>query len=308
MSETVVHTTAAWRGIFAIPVTPFHDDLSIDHDGLRRQVEFCLASGADGLVYPGVVSEFFTLSDTERRSAVETILHAAEGRIPAIAGVAAPSAPVAADLARHAADAGATGVMAMLPYVQHFHPPAAAQISAYFHAIATAGKLPIVLQNARIGHTVPDAVLPGLIDDVPAIRYLKEERAPGTHQLSAAIANVGPKLDGVFAGFGGIHLLSELDRGAAGSMPAPPIVDVLVAAYRHHRAGDRAAARELLTPLGGYFGLESLYNLSIIKELLVRRGVIASTACRAPAPVLDAVDANELAEILDSAGVRPWTG
>ncbi|MXX26217.1 MAG: dihydrodipicolinate synthase family protein, partial [Caldilineaceae bacterium SB0668_bin_21] len=34
-----------WRGIFAIVVTPFTDDLLLDEEGLRRQVAFCIEAG-----------------------------------------------------------------------------------------------------------------------------------------------------------------------------------------------------------------------------------------------------------------------
>ena len=55
------------RGVVPIPVTTFGSDGALDLAGLRSQVEFCLGHGADGILYPGVVSEFYTLTDEERR-------------------------------------------------------------------------------------------------------------------------------------------------------------------------------------------------------------------------------------------------
>ncbi len=42
-----------WRGIFAIVVTPFTDELELDEAALRRQIGFCIEAGAAGLVGPG---------------------------------------------------------------------------------------------------------------------------------------------------------------------------------------------------------------------------------------------------------------
>ncbi len=287
-----------WRGIFAIPVTPFDASGAVDDESLARQVRFCVDKGAHGIVYPGVVSEFFSLDDDERRTATEIVVKAVDGAIPVVAGVTATSAQGAARAAAEAEDFGADGVMATLPYVQHFFTPDDAFVHEYFGAISAACELPIVLQNARIGHPIPIGRLGSVIDANPRIRYLKEETSPSTHRLTDALAAVGAKLDGVFAGLGGVFLMSELDRGAIGSMPAPPFVDVLSRAYGLYDAGDRAGARAELAPLASLFTLELLYNLAVIKEVLVRRGVIDTVTCRTPVPRLDAIDQRELDELL----------
>jgi len=84
MTDTTTRETqqARLHGVVPIPVTTFDPDGSLDLGGLRSQVDFCLDSGADGILYPGVVSEFYTLTDDERRSAVETVVDAVAGRAP----------------------------------------------------------------------------------------------------------------------------------------------------------------------------------------------------------------------------------
>lgn len=295
-----------WRGIFVIPVTPFRPSGQVDQGSLARQIEFCIASGAHGIVYPGVVSEFFALGDDEREIATSVVIEAAAARVPVVVGVSAASTPVAASLAGHARKAGAAGVMAMLPYVDHFFAPDDAFVERHFAAIAEAGGLPMILQNARIGHSVGFPQLGRLVAANPLVRYLKQETSPCTHELSAALEAVGNQVDGVFSGLGSVYLINELDRGACGSMPAPPFVDILVDAYSRYVAGNRGAARDVLAPLGSLFNLELLYNVAVIKEILFRRGVIAHTTCRVPAPNLDSVDHGELDELLAVAGVGQW--
>ena len=52
-----------WSGIHIPIITPFKDDYSIDEDGLRRLVDYCIEEQkADGLVPCGTTGESPTLS------------------------------------------------------------------------------------------------------------------------------------------------------------------------------------------------------------------------------------------------------
>src|SRR5882672_8983770 len=102
--------SAPWRGIFTIPCTPFTDYGELDLDSLRRELGFCVEAGAHGVVAPVNASEFWTLTDEERRSVAEVIVNTVDGRIPTVIGVAGGSAEVAVEFARHAVSVGADAV------------------------------------------------------------------------------------------------------------------------------------------------------------------------------------------------------
>ena len=72
-----------FRGVFAIPPTPF-DDLTgaVDEVSLRRCVEFCVAAGAHGIVAPVNASESTALTDAERLRVTEVLVEQAAGRVP----------------------------------------------------------------------------------------------------------------------------------------------------------------------------------------------------------------------------------
>jgi 4-hydroxy-tetrahydrodipicolinate synthase len=288
----------ALAGVCPVLVTPFDARQRIVPDELAAQVEWVVGAGAGAVVYPGVVSEFFTLSERERQETLRVVIGAAAGRVPVVAGVSAPSAPVAGDIAREAEQAGAAAVMAMMPYVPFFFAPTKEFALGYYRAIADACALPIVLQNARIGHPLSASVIGELVDRLPSIRYVKEENFPSPHALGAAIEALRGRVDGVFGGLGGAHIAQELERGAVGTMPSPALADVLVSSYQLWRADDRDGANALLAGLGGLFMLEHLYNVSLVKEVLRRRGVISSVETRVPAPALDSVDLAEIAALL----------
>ena len=61
---------ATLAGVFPIVATPFRADRSPDVGDLARVVDFIVSAGADGLVFPGVASEFETLAADERRTLV----------------------------------------------------------------------------------------------------------------------------------------------------------------------------------------------------------------------------------------------
>ena len=81
-----------WSGIHIPIITPFKDDYSIDEDGLRRLVDYCIEEQkADGLVPCGTTGESPTLSHEEHYRVIELVIKAAAGRVPVIAGTGSNS-------------------------------------------------------------------------------------------------------------------------------------------------------------------------------------------------------------------------
>ncbi|HEY3108008.1 MAG TPA: dihydrodipicolinate synthase family protein [Chloroflexota bacterium] len=291
-----------WRGIFAILLTPFDEDGSLDERSLRREVDFVIAGGAHGIVAPVNTSEFYLLADEERRRLAELVVDQAAGRIPVVVGVAAPSAPAAEALARHAAAIGAAGVIAMPPYVVRVADDA---IRDYYARIARAAEgIPLVVQNVggQVGAPLSAAFVAGLIDEVATARYVKEETLPSTHRIAELIRVAGDRLDGVFGGSGGRFLVDELRRGASGLMSGCHLVDAQVRVYELLRAGDEAGARAAFARQLPTQNLWSLLGLGLAKEVLRRRGVFGTTVCRRPDVALDAQDRAELDAALAEVG------
>jgi dihydrodipicolinate synthase/N-acetylneuraminate lyase len=206
-----------WRGIFAIPVTPFHDDTEVDEDSLRRQLDFSVEAGAAGIVHPVMASEFFTLTDEERLALIPLVTRQVAGRAPVVIGVAATSLQGARRFATAARDAGADAVIAMPPYVTRF---SADDVLRYFEAIAAAAAVPVFVQNAGVAAMNP-ATLLKLVREIPGIHYVKEEVAPAHHNIARLVEAKEPALWGVFGGGGAQNLIDELRRGAGGQIRGP---------------------------------------------------------------------------------------
>jgi 4-hydroxy-tetrahydrodipicolinate synthase len=292
------------RGIIAIPVTPFDDSYALDEVGLRRVVRFSLDCGAHGLLAPVNASEWYTLSDAERCRAVEIMLDEVSNAVPVIVGVTAQSVPLSIELAHHAQRHGATAVNAMPPHVLH---PDGDGCYAFYRALATAIDIPVVIQNfyPPLGTPMSVDLLVRLVRDLPYPTYIKEETLPEPlriGQLLGAAAGA-PRLRGVFGGQGGLFLLDELRRGAAGNMPACHAADALVAVWDVWESGDKAGAQALHDRLLPLLNYERCYGgIPIYKEVLRRRGVITSAAIRTAAPGLDDAGQRELDRILAGVG------
>lgn len=289
---------AQFRGVFTIPVTPFDSAGNLDEESLQRCVEFCIQAGAHGLVCPVNASEFSSLTDQERLRVAEIVTETAAHRIPVVIGVTGATSHHAALFARHAGEIGADAVIAMPPYVKKASP---AEITTYFQVVAASAGLPVFIQNypAPIGTPLSASFLAELVQTIDGLEYIKEETSPPGHVITAILQAAGPRLKGVMGGMAGRFLLDEYRRGSCGTMPACEVTDVHVALWNALEAGDEEGAREIFNRLLPLLNMEWLYGATVYKEVLRRRGVIATATLRGPGmSTLDALDHHELDRIL----------
>ena len=134
---------SAFRGSMPALVTPLRDG-AVDWDALGALVEWHVAEGSSGLVPVGTTGESPTLSHEEHEGVVSAVVEAARGRVPVIAGAGSNNTVEACGLARHARDAGASGILVVTPY---YNRPTQAGMVAHFTAVADAGDLPLVIYN-----------------------------------------------------------------------------------------------------------------------------------------------------------------
>ncbi len=290
-------STAPWRGIFVIIVTPFTESYELDEESLRKEVRFCIEAGAHGLVGPANASEFPTLSDDERKRWLEIVIDETAGQIPVIAATTSGHALPAAALSRWAQNRGADGIMAMPPPVLS---PGPEGCYAYYAALSQAVEIPIFIQNysGPAGTPMPTALLARMCRELEWVQYLKEETLPEPRAISGTLAAAGAACKGVFGGQGGIYLLDEYRRGAHGNMPAGQITDLHVAMWELLENGDEAGARQLYNRVLPLLNFERMHGVATYKEVLYRRGIFRSRASRAPGKFLDELDRAELDAIL----------
>jgi dihydrodipicolinate synthase/N-acetylneuraminate lyase len=254
----------------------------------------------DGICVLANYSEQFLLSDEERDTLQDVCLNHVAGRVPVIVTISHFSTKIAAERARRAAGAGANAVMLMPPYHGTALQADEEGIVEHFAAIAQAGRLPIMLQDAPLsGVTLSVSFLARLAAQVPLLQYCKLE-VPGTAaKLRALIAATGDDLVGPFDGEESITLLADLDAGATGSMPSALQPDLIRPIIVHHREGRRieaAAAYARILPLLNYENRQC--GLRATKAVMKAGGVIASDTVRHPLTPLDGPTRSGLLELV----------
>jgi 4-hydroxy-tetrahydrodipicolinate synthase len=185
--------------------------------------------------------------------------------------------------------------MAMPPYVKH--PPADEIYDFYASVARAADPLPVWIQDyiAPVGTPMAVSLLARLLREISGVEYLKEETALAPQTMSSVRELAGASLKGMMGGMAGRYLLEEYRRGACGTMPACEVTDVHVQVWDALERGDADEARRLHTQLLPLLNYEAMYSFTIYKEVLVRRGVIASARTRVPgAGRLDAENQREL--------------
>jgi 4-hydroxy-tetrahydrodipicolinate synthase len=189
---------------------------------------------------------------------------------------------------RAAQKAGADAVIAMAPARSN-----AAVAMEMFRRLADAYDGPIILQNAATYAPLTGEQVASLVEEVPQIQYVKEERPPGPKHVAEIKRLAGDRIKTIFGGAAGRYLVDEARRGAEGSMPACEIADLLARVMERWWAGDEEGARELHRRL---LPLIILENHPFMRYILKRRGVFTTLVERAPAGA-EALDDDDKREI-----------
>ncbi|HEX7447753.1 MAG TPA: dihydrodipicolinate synthase family protein, partial [Pirellulales bacterium] len=108
-------TTHPLQGVVPVVPTPFTSDEAIDFNALADCVRFAADCGLSAVCLPAYASEFYKLSDAERREVVQAAIRAADGRMAVMAQANHPSSRLAAELARDYEALGASIISFALP-------------------------------------------------------------------------------------------------------------------------------------------------------------------------------------------------
>ena len=132
-----------FRGSMPALVTPFKDG-QLDLDTLKHLVEWHVEQGSTGLVPVGTTGESPTLTHEEHETVVETVVAAAAGRVPVLAGAGSNNTVEAIRFVEFAERVGADGVLVVTPY---YNKPTQRGLIGHFTAINNCTRLPIIIYN-----------------------------------------------------------------------------------------------------------------------------------------------------------------
>ena len=165
-------STSPFNGSYTALITPFSNG-KVDEAAFRKLVDFQIENGTHGLVPVGTTGESPTLSHEEHDRVVEMCIEQAAGRVPVIAGAGSNSTDEAVRLAKHAAAAGADGVLIVSPY---YNKPTQEGLYRHFTAVAQAVDVAVIVYDipGRSIVRVNDDTLVRMAADYPNILGIKD--------------------------------------------------------------------------------------------------------------------------------------
>jgi 4-hydroxy-tetrahydrodipicolinate synthase len=274
--------------VYSVLPTPFTAAGDIDEESLRRVLDLFVAAGVNGVTALGVTGEVARLDEPDRQRVLDVVTSHVNGRIGVVAGTTAEGTRTCIGYSRAARAAGATAVMVSPPRMVKLNSDA---VLRHYHALADAVDIEIVVQDYPpiSGYAMEPSLLARIAREVPRARTIKLADPPPpckTSRILEASPDVGVR---IFGGLGGVFLLEELLAGATGAMTGFAYPEILVKIVALFRSGDVDAAADLFyraVPLMR-FEFQQGIGMAIRKEVLRRRGALASAATRAPGPALD---------------------
>jgi 4-hydroxy-tetrahydrodipicolinate synthase len=302
------------EGVYSVLPTPFDQRGDFDEGSLRRVIDLFIKAGVNGVTALGVTGEVARLDDSERRRVLDVVLEHVNGRIGVVAGTTADGTQTCISYSRHAHEGGATAVMVSPPRMPKLNSEA---VLRHYRTLSEAVDVEIVVQDYPpiSGYAMEPALLARIARQVPRARTIKLEDPPTplkTSRILTEIAQGDAPTDidvRIFGGLGGVFLLEELMAGATGAMTGFAFPEVLVQVVGLYRAGKVDEAADVFyraVPLMRFEFQEGI-GMAIRKEVLRRRGALATAATRAPAAQLDETTRQALDRVMKwvaSNGVR----
>jgi 4-hydroxy-tetrahydrodipicolinate synthase len=236
-----------WSGVFPATLCPFHEDESIDEQGLRAYIaELAAVDGVKGLTCNGHTGEIMALAPEERARVTRIVAQAAaqsDRDVKVISGVAAEGSRVGVDHALAAKEAGADAILLMPPHHWLRFGRTKSEAVGYVQDVAEGAGVPIVIHQypswTKASYTLDEMLEMVAISQVVSIKMGTRDMARWRYdyeQLKAAAPHVSivtchdefllPTLlegaDGALIGFAGFvpELMVELVHAALnGDLP-----------------------------------------------------------------------------------------
>ena len=225
-------------------VTPLHDRDGLDIAGLEKLLEHLLASGVSGVFILGTTGEGPSLSYRLRRDLIERVCKQTRKRAPIFVGITDTAFVESVNLARHAADFGASAAVVAPPY---YMPEGQPELQEWLDHLVPELPLPLFLYNMppltkvsyeleTVRRAIDNPRIIGFKDSSGDLNYFKNVAALLKQRPDWSLL-IGPE-DKLFealrlGGHGGV---------SGGANLFPKIYSKLCDAFR---AGDFAHAQEL---------------------------------------------------------------
>jgi len=245
-----------FHGIIVPILTPVDENDCIDEAALRRQVDFVIEGGVNGILAFGSNGEFYMVTEDEMERGLKIIIDQTAGRVPVFMGLGPISTKTAVRIAKMGIAAGADAVSVLCP---PFIKPIDEELYYHFSTIAKAvDGHPMLMYNnpGRTGYTISCDLVERLVNDFDNIVGIKDSSGDMT-QTEEFIRRLSPKGFRVFGGKDTL-IYSAMAHGGAGAVATTSnfVPKLVQSIYDKYVAGDIKGS------------LEAQYNLNPIRLMM----------------------------------------
>ena len=232
------------KGVVVPIITPIDADERIDETRLRRQIDYVIDGGLEGILVFGSNGEFYQVEEDEMERGLKIAVDQAAGRVPVYFGIGAINTKKCVRLARMAVEGGASAVSVLQPM---FLKPNQNELFRHFKTVAqSVPDTPVLLYNnpGRVGYGLTAALVSRLAHEVDNIVGMKD--TSGDITLTEEFVRMNRDVG--FKVFGGKDTLlyASLCVGAVGGVCTAGnfMPELICAVYDKYVAGDTAGALE----------------------------------------------------------------
>lgn len=154
-------------------VTPYNQDGSVDHEALKKIVNFNVENGTNYIVISGTTGESVTITKQEKKEIIKTIKEANANRLPLVLGVGGNNTAAVIEEINATDLSDFAGILSVSPY---YSKPTQEGMYQHFKAIAEACPVPIILYNVpgRTAKNMEPKTVLRLANDFENIVAVKE--------------------------------------------------------------------------------------------------------------------------------------
>lgn len=281
-------------------VTPFHEDGSVDLEGVARVADHLVRNGNAGVVVSGTTGESPTTTVEEDGQILAAVKDAVGDRASVVAGVGTNSTAHSVELAQQAAKIGVDAMLLVTPY---YNKPSQAGVLEHFRRVVEAGDLPTMLYDVP-GRTGTTISLETYERAVAWEQVIAVKDAVGDLPRAARLTDMG------YAVYSGddVATLGFLAHGACGlvsvvgHVAGSELASMIDAFLDGDHAGALATYRRLLPAFDAVMAVPN-YGATTAKAALQLAGVLDNRTVRGPLVPLDDDEVAALKAGLVAAGL-----
>ena len=154
-------------------VTPYNQDGSVDHEALKKIVNFNVENGTNYIVISGTTGESVTITKQEKKEIIKTVKEANANRLPLVLGIGGNNTAAVIEEINATDLSDFAGILSVSPY---YSKPTQEGMYQHFKAIAEACPVPIILYNVpgRTAKNMEPTTVLRLANDFENIVAVKE--------------------------------------------------------------------------------------------------------------------------------------